>query len=177
MVSSSSCGQVRDGLKKNSPSTRVSVRGSEWAALFQVLFSGIDTCRPTITWKHLRATQFPVCSVDPLSFLFCPSSTFSFKDTETKSESQGSQKAAEEPGGNASSEALETQVRDMTSPGLRDGDGPGYCDIESVRVTTESCHLLQKGPAHTQVVRLCKFAMGKPHGHALKCRPEWSFLL
>ncbi|XP_041911065.1 cilia- and flagella-associated protein 61 [Arvicola amphibius] len=85
-----------------------------------------------------------------------PSRESSFKesqDTETKSESQGSQKAAEEPGGNASSEALETQVRDMTSPGLRDGDGPGYCDIESVRVTTESYHLLQKGPAHTQVVR------------------------
>lgn len=127
--------------------------------------------------KALEGCAVSYCSVDTLSFLFCLSSTFSFKDTETKSESQGSQKAAEEPGRNASSEALETQVRDMTSPGLRDGDGPGYCDIESVRVTTESCHLLQKGPAHTQVVKLCKFAMGKPHGHALECRPKWSFVL
>lgn len=108
--------------------------------------------------------------MDPLSFLFRPSSPFSFKHAETKSESQGSQKAAEEPGGNASSEALETQVRDLTSPGLRDGVGSGYCDSELVRVTTESCHLLQKGPTHTQVVRSRKFVMGKPQGHAL----EWA---
>lgn len=127
--------------------------------------------------KTLEGYAVSYCSVDPLSFLFHPSSTFSFKDAETKSKSQGSQKAAEEPGGNASSEALETQVRDMTSPGLRDGNGPGYCDIESVRVTTESCHLLQKGPAHTQVVKLSKFAMGKPHEHVLEYRPEWSFIL
>ncbi|XP_057636838.1 cilia- and flagella-associated protein 61 [Chionomys nivalis] len=37
------------------------------------------------------------------------------QDTETKSESQGSQKATEEPGGNASSEALETQEKDEES--------------------------------------------------------------
>ncbi|XP_075818490.1 cilia- and flagella-associated protein 61 isoform X2 [Microtus pennsylvanicus] len=37
------------------------------------------------------------------------------QDTETKSESQGSQKAAEEPGRNASSEALETQEKDEES--------------------------------------------------------------
>ncbi|CAO2578500.1 Cilia- and flagella-associated protein 61 [Lemmus lemmus] len=42
------------------------------------------------------------------------------QDTEIKSESQGSQKAAEEPGGNASSEALETQEKDEESSSLGD---------------------------------------------------------
>nr|XP_048311477.1 cilia- and flagella-associated protein 61 isoform X2 [Myodes glareolus] len=45
-----------------------------------------------------------------------PSRESSIKESqETKSESQGSQKAAEEPGGNASSEALETQEKDEES--------------------------------------------------------------
>ncbi|KAM7327194.1 hypothetical protein ACRRTK_013561 [Alexandromys fortis] len=52
-------------------------------------------------------------------------------DTETKSESQGSQKAVEDPGRNASSEALETQEKDEESSlfgDLLSGDISGHSD-------------------------------------------------
>lgn len=101
-----------------------------------------------------HAPQLPVVlgvAYQLLSALTLPFFFFFSQDTEIKSDSQGSQKVAEEPGVFASSEAIvETQVRDTLCPGLRDGDGPGdTCDADwgfGVRITPEFCHLLQKGP-------------------------------
>lgn len=62
--------------------------------------------------------------MDCSSLTPCPYSTFSFKDTEVSSGSQGSHKVAEEPGEGVSAEEM-IQVSDTASPSLRDGDGLG----------------------------------------------------
>lgn len=77
--------------------------------------------------------------------MLCPYSTFSFKETESKSDTQYSHKVVEEQEIVPEMTLEVIQVRDTTSPGLRDGDGPrAPCDIEwafATRIITEFCHL------------------------------------